>query len=415
MTKVEAESRLRRTAVISFNSFVGVIILIRKDETGAALPLTLIVMFVITLLGITLFMFSMTETSQVTRDQNKMKAHYLARSGAHAVATYLSANPETAFDLINSSDSEDVIFGDGIINVLVYGNPAGEIYVRSTGTVNDVTQSVVVTVENRGIFFPAYGNTVTFKADGNNAASIFGGDVLFGNVDGKHFNDIIVKEGAGVHHAITFDEVILPCLDPTSPFYGLCPTTPGTNIDESTAINVNSLYGTVKLNGGELHLEADPVNGQNLLLKAEQIDLGGNADMRITLDNNIIAIVVDRFEFTGNSEIFIEGDGRLQIYITGLFEGRSDFVVDSDSDVNVNVYILEGGEFKLAGTPNFTGSVYAPDADVELSGNSTVNGWVVADNIYGKGGVDINYVPHEIAETSMNINIFSIKKWRYDN
>ncbi len=387
-----------------------------KSENGSALPLTMIVVLVLSLLGFTLFAFSMAETRQVFRDENKMKAHYLARSGAHAVAEYIIDNPENVVDLINSSESELVSYGDGTIKVLVYGNPFDEVYVRSNGEFNGVNQSVVVTVKNMGIDFPVYGNAVTFTAQGNNAAAIFGGDAVYGDENGKNFADVIVKEGLAFNEYFAFEQVVLPCEDQKLQiFYGTCPVTPGANINSGQEINETGSYGTIKLNGGNLHIGANNLLGNHILLKATSIDLGGNAKMTVSLDNNIIAIVVDNLEFTGNSRIIVEGDGHLLIYIKQLFEGRSDFVIDNDTDTHVNVYVLEDAEFKLAGTPNFTGAVYAPDATVSLSGNSSVFGWIIANTIVGSGGVNINYVPIDLVNTSMDTNFFRLEKWRYDN
>jgi len=387
-----------------------------KSEKGSALPLTMVVVFVLTLLGFTLLAFSMTETRQVFRDENRMKAHYLARSGAHAVAEYIINNPENAVDLINSSESELVNYGDGTIKVLVYGNPFDEIYVRSTGEFNDVNQSVVVTVKNVGIDFPVYGNSVAFTAQGNSAAALYGGDAVYGNENGKNFVDLIVKEGEAVHQYFEYEQVVLPCEDQKLQiFYGACPVTPNTNISSGQEINETGLHGTIQLNRGNFHIGAYNPMGNHILLKATSIDLGGNAKMTVSLDNNIVALVVDKLEFTGNSSIVVEGDGHLLIYIKQLFEGRSDFVIDNDTNTYVNVYVLENAEFKLAGTPNFTGAVYAPDATVSLSGNSSVFGWIIANIIVGNGGVDINYVPIDLVKTSMDTNFFRLEKWRYDN
>jgi hypothetical protein len=304
-----------------------------KSEKGSALPLTMVVVFVLTLLGITLFAFSMAETRQVFRDENRMKAHYLARSGAHAVVEYIINNPENAVDLINSSESELVNYGDGTIKVLVYGNPFDEIYVRSTGEFNDVNQSVVVTVKNVGIDFPVYGNSVAFTAQGNSAAALYGGDAVYGNENGKNFVDLIVKEGEAVHQYFEYEQVVLPCEDQKLQiFYGACPVTPNTNISSGQEINETGLHGTIQLNRGNFHIGAYNPLGNHILLKATSIDLGGNAKMTVSLDNNIVALVVDKLEFTGNSSIVVEGDGHLLIYIKQLFEGRSDFVIDNDTN-----------------------------------------------------------------------------------
>jgi hypothetical protein len=66
----------------------------RKNEAGAALPLVLVIVIGLSVFAFTLLMFSMNETKQVALDENQMKAHYIARSGAHALASYIIKNPD---------------------------------------------------------------------------------------------------------------------------------------------------------------------------------------------------------------------------------------------------------------------------------------------------------------------------------
>ena len=71
-----------------------------KGEKGSALITVLIVMGVLTVLGAALMHYSMTDNLQVFNDEKRMQAHYLARSGAEAVADYIMKNPENADELL---------------------------------------------------------------------------------------------------------------------------------------------------------------------------------------------------------------------------------------------------------------------------------------------------------------------------
>ncbi len=100
------------------------------DQRGAALPVVLLAAVVVALLGLALWHYSMLDLGHVTRDESRMKAHYLARSGA-----------QLAYDLHHNS--QPLVDGDLLeiqfmqyqtINVLVQGGVAA-----ATAVVDDVS------------------------------------------------------------------------------------------------------------------------------------------------------------------------------------------------------------------------------------------------------------------------------------
>jgi Tfp pilus assembly protein PilV len=58
--------------------------LLRKHDEGMAMPLTLVVMLVLTLLGTALWQYSVTGLMHVRKDETRMQSYYLARAGAEA-------------------------------------------------------------------------------------------------------------------------------------------------------------------------------------------------------------------------------------------------------------------------------------------------------------------------------------------
>lgn len=398
-----------------------------KKETGAALPIALIVVFVLSILGFTLIAFAMNETRQVAMDENRMRAHYIARSGAHAVAAHLYINPKDAKDLINSSETPPVEFGGGEFKVLVYGDPTQDIHIKSTAEVNDRVQTVVLTVKNVGIDFALYGSSVLVNS---NSAVIADGDLIYGyylNID-----DRIVKDGEIHNIERDFDPVILPCdiEDVNSDLYIFSDRCSSLVLDvyENEVINDDAYYDEIRLQGGGSNLvinakSADEDNADNdkvdkdLLIKIDQIRLGGGADFIIDLgDNskNIVALVVEDLYIGANSKIVLKGSGFLVIYVTEKFESNGKFEPELDSDVSVNIYVDEGGYLSLGGTQNITGSIYAPSATVDVSGNIVINGWVLSDEFKGGGNMHVYYRLIEMADSGISFDFYRIDKWRYD-
>ncbi len=132
------------------------------DEKGWALPLVLLVMAVLTILGTTLWLISMTDLQHVSLEEKKMQAHYYARSGAELVyagiesGEYPIGNIPAPDDAL-ISESIEFIFGDEddleindlsnnieikVYRGIVYKYDADMIVIISTGRVAEVSQTL---------------------------------------------------------------------------------------------------------------------------------------------------------------------------------------------------------------------------------------------------------------------------------
>ncbi len=118
-----------------------------KNEKGWALPLVLIVIVVITILGSTLWLISMTDLKQVSIEKNRMQAHYYARSGAELVATKVIFNGHG--DPVFESEGGEVNITDleiESINVSFNGNQLNDKI-----TIKVYKENEVVVIESTGI------------------------------------------------------------------------------------------------------------------------------------------------------------------------------------------------------------------------------------------------------------------------
>ncbi len=127
------------------------------DEKGWALPLVLLVMAVLTILGTTLWLISMTDLKHVSLEEKKMQAHYYARSGAELVYAGIGdGEGQFPIDEIPAPDealiSESIMFGDADdlshnIEIKVYRNKVYKydddmIVIISTGRAAEVSQTL---------------------------------------------------------------------------------------------------------------------------------------------------------------------------------------------------------------------------------------------------------------------------------
>ena len=406
-----------------------------KDETGLAFPLVLIVVLVLTILGVTLYMFSTAETRQVLLDENKMKAHYVARSGAHAVAAYIIENPSIAGALAEAGESEPYSFAGGTYRVevgeFIDDNNGGEgdikekYVVKSTGTYNNVSQSIEVTVENVGINCALYARNFDVSGGGNLAIS--GGDIMAGGVEGEDYDKGIVEgfltdEHKLINRSHDFDPVILPCDDEKLGFdceeYEYLGDYDGGPGGGNLIVTQSSRYGDItRVN--DLIIEPD---GYDLLLKADLIRNGNNSGpvLNVKLSKgNTVVIVADTIIIEDINVESEDGGGFLLIYAHDFKRPPGNPITIDPYPSHINIYIYdidgEGGSFSITGCDEFRGSIYAPTAESVFTGTAEVYGWMITDvvKVTGGGSGGINFRDIKMRDVSINFDFFNIEKWRY--
>lgn len=127
-----------------------------KNESGAAMIVALLVVLVMFILGTALWQYSVSDTIHVDRDEKRLQAYYLARTGAEAA---LQAWQESAYNNKPSGDTStmylDKATGEFTSDVTsdYVGSFTANISsgdnnttIKSTGTVDDITQTVQVLV-----------------------------------------------------------------------------------------------------------------------------------------------------------------------------------------------------------------------------------------------------------------------------
>ncbi len=129
-----------------------------KNKKGYALPLVLIVIVVITILGTTLLLISMTQLKHVSIEENRMQAHYYARSGAELVMFGIGEELLELHDIpvgeTSALVSNEISFnGDslaGNITLIKVYRENNDIIIVSTGSVNGVSETLELRLGNVG-------------------------------------------------------------------------------------------------------------------------------------------------------------------------------------------------------------------------------------------------------------------------
>lgn len=362
-------------------------------EKGAALPLALIIMLVLGLLGATLMAYSVAETKQVSMDENKLAAHYLARSGAHAVASYLVNNPDNAADYLYR-DSAGPVYPTGYeedssFEVSIYGD-LNNIYVESTGEYRGSTQQVILTVQKAGIFDFA----------------LFGQILGVGNIN-SITGDVIYSDYANIHDNLDLEND--PIYDPDRsypdlPFPSCDHIMAGIDLSgkEEFLIDYISIFGNS--NPGKVICTStiDLNNKHNVL----SVNLGQSA-------SEPLDVVVRTGEINNSGgTIVLNGYGRFIVYVEDVFDLAGNYVSTEPGNAFTVIVLSPDVEFKQTGASNFEGILYGPSVDAVFGGGTSLTGSVIAKTIDASGNSTFTY--KEFDTNYLPFQLYTLGTWRYD-
>lgn len=165
-------------------------------------------------------------------------------------------------------------------------------------------------------------------------------------------------------------------------------------------------------------------------LEFKKMAFNANRALNIDTGESDKSIVVDELNIE-NGHINITGAGKLTIYVTDKITMGSGSTVNNNGEVeNLNIFLKGNQELKLSGSQKIFGSVYvengdidlgagagvkgniftggnhikisggtwvaptlmfAPNAEVSLTGGGTVRGAVIANSFYMSGGVNVTW------------------------
>lgn len=320
-----------------------------NNEKGMAVPLVIIIMVVFMLLGTAMIGFSKTEALQVARDEKRMQAHYVARSGADATASWLIENyfDTSELDLPLSGSGS---FETGSFNIDMDKLDSGLVKIVSEGIVGDVKDTVTLTLSQQGLFDNAIFGTafVTLKGE----------VTVEGDIES---NGVITYIGG----AYTVDGDTKPWSDSYYP--------PVVFPSNNSNVILNVKNGDVD----------QIISSTNL----DKIDCKGT--LEFILDGNM-EVVVNEIDLKGC--LIIKGNGNLVLYVKDFIIGGSGEVINEiGSPASFLVLLPPNGEINFGGTPNFEGVVYGPDSTASFSGNTRYFGSIIAGSVVNNGTPDVVY------------------------
>lgn len=308
-----------------------------QNKKGSALIMVLLITIVLFTLGSAILGVAASEYRFAKRQEDKMKAYYIARSGAQAIADYMMRDANNdAKTLVNKESEWNSQVGGGRFKVKVYEDSEKNVYITSTGEYNGIQQQVHIrmTSSSKGvgnIFDYAIAAIKDIKTQGSSNGSEIHGSIA--SKTGVIYLDTDKNKCKVIGSKIIDNNLIFPAIVEPENYY-------------TTFDKVNTVLE--KEGNKDKYVKILPSNSTQptYILHNGDLILKNNLDKIRVTQGNIVHLYVkgDKVELH-NIEIEIENNAQLYIY-----------VINQSNNGNVSIK-LNGGANNLF--------IYAPTSLIE--------------------------------------------------
>ena len=121
------------------------------------------------------------------------------------------------------------------------------------------------------------------------------------------------------------------------------------------------------------------------------LSLSGQNEMVVT--GTCVLYLNGGLSTAGQAEIYVAPGAYLSVYVNGAISLTGGGIVNASQYANeLGIFGMSGcTSVKLAGNGDFIGTVYAPDADITVTGNGNVIGALTGNSISFKGNGSFHY------------------------
>ena len=349
------------------------------NKEGVVLPVVLIVMVVLIILGLALLYISDADGRQAIYQEKKLKAHYLARSGADAVASAIIKESSVLTDILDKASNPNTQLDGGSFTVEVidvHGDQT-EIEIVSTGTVDSgigsINEKVSITLHktiNGGFFSNAIFATGKITLEDG---SLIKGDVAtnLSETDGE-------ISQSNVDGTITYESPI------AMPSFELPEGLPHHTLSPGSIIN------------SSVHKIGDVKIGEDENLTFNTGDVGDLLQVRID----------GQLKLEEGGELVLTGLGRLVIYVDSYISENAGITNDSGANLLIIATSTSIEAIKLEDLSVANAHFYAPNGGVKLENNIEIIGSIYAKEIKAENTIKVTY--SALDETGIGIGGESI-------
>ena len=178
-------------------------------------------------------------------------------------------------------------------------------------------------------------------------------------------------------------------VDPSRVLTNFSQNIPNPTAPAGSAYSMGAMSSTITLPRGG---DAPQANGR-YLYTASSLSLAGNRT--VTIDGPVDLVITGDMSMAGSSGITVAGTtASLGVYGYGNLQIAGNGMTNS-TNVPSNAYFYglggSGTSVSVEGNGNFTGVVNAPNADITVTGNGTIDGAMTGNTVTFNGNATLHY------------------------
>ncbi|HHW74587.1 MAG TPA: hypothetical protein GX744_04965 [Firmicutes bacterium] len=411
-----------------------------RNQRGLVLVVVMVAMAALLILGGTLSTVALSDQRQAIRQQKNNEAYYLARSGAEAVEAVLIKDISN----INSylGQTTECELGNGRFEASVVDGGDGTIVIESTGYAGVFSERVTLRLmpqcapydppEETNIFLPIFdmavfssseirinsGSPTIYGRAGTNSVSQ---SVYLNNAGGYRITEDLYI-GAGGLPAIVVpnhrEKVGGEIIELDRERYYPLPEFPDfpDNLAQRGDLSTNDVSRVISQDGYYERIDVykpltiDVGDGVRTIRvkkltchgwENSKIKLTGSGILKLYIDEDFILLSSSQINnegdpaqaaiyYRGDADITFAGDAKVFACLFS-YSDKADFYLKGSGGIN-GVVFLKGKKVGITGgTVAIVSVLYAPNAEVRLTGGGSLSGAIVCDSFFADGGTKVVY------------------------
>jgi len=401
--------------------------LLKSKKRGSAIPLAIVVVIILLAMGTGLLSMGLNSRTFSLRTTSDITARCAADTGL-TMALYqmnekLQVKPWSD-SIMPKAEDTSLLYCDASYSYSVTGNLAGGYIIKSVGKAGNAERTVYATIGLRGLFEHAIltKGSLILKSDtlidGYNSEDPFDTDF---NVDigTQSTADSMIVLNSGVN--VKGDVLVGLGGDP------------GTVIKDLGATTGNQLGGTENDPLPQITPPVLPDMGLDITAKSETItitpaDSGQYGNISLASSNqagileidggDVVLYITGDIDLGNTCEIIVRDNSSLTIYLDGDINSGNGSSIGTENPtkdaLTLQLYGTSAGvqTFDIKAKNEWTGVIYAPNADVDLYANGDAYGSIVADSFEFKNGGNYHY-DEALREVSLEDEgvYFVVERW----
>jgi len=410
--------------------------LLKSKKRGSAIPLAVVVVLILLAMGTGLLRLGLNSRVFSTRSASDIAARCAADAGLTKALFEMNEKLQVASwddSTLPQAIDANLPNCDAVFSYSVAGDLASGYIIKSVGTADQAQKTVYAVIGLKGLFEHA----ILTKEN-----LILKPDTLVDGYNSQNPLETDIKADIGTQSTADSSIVLNNGVTVKGDVLVGIGGDPDTVIKDLGATTGDQLSGTVEDPLPQTTPPALPDMGVNITAKGETITIGpadsgqygniklaqtitGKGEQEVTTPGvleisggDVVLYITRNMELGQSCEILVKDNSSLTLYIDGDIHCRNNSSISDENPpeepTNFQLYSTGEGEqyFDIKAKSTWSGTIYAPNADIDLYAKGDCYGSIVSDNFELKSGGNYHYdeALREVEIDDEGVR-FVIKRW----